>query len=588
MTLITRLRNSRFFRSGRKESILVLSFIVGLLSGLVAVLLKNAVHLTDSLLRNNFNEFGANWLFLLYPLFGILLAVLFVRFVVKDQISHGITRILFAISRQDSVLKRHNIWSSFIASTATVGFGGSVGLEAPVVLTGSALGSRIGRFFRLNYKTLTLLVGCGATGAVAGIFKAPIAGVGFALEVLLLDMTLGSLVPLMISAVTAASVAYFLMGDQVLFSFTLGDVFLVHHLPWYILLGIFTGLVSVYFGRGMKLVEGRMLRLGQSWKKWLVGGVALAILIYLFPPLYGEGYDALRKLLTNESSLILSESWFYPGADKPIILLGFIFMIILLKVVATAVTTGAGGIGGIFAPSLFLGGFTGYFVVRFLNLVGDLSLPVPPFVLVGMAGVMSGVMHAPLTAMFLLAEITGGYNLLIPLMLTAAVSYVTSRSIEPHSIYTKKLAERGDLITHNKDKAALTRMRIRGLIETDFAMVKPDQTLRELVKVVSLSNRNVFPVVDDEQRFLGLIIMENLRQIMFETEKYDNTLCSDLMYSPEHLVYLDDTMEEVAGKFQASGKFNMVVLEGEKYVGCVSRARVFSTYRDILKEFSED
>lgn len=585
---VSRLRNSPFFRSNRKEAVLLLSFIVGLLSGFAAVLLKRVVHLTDHFLRNSFDQFGPNWLFLIYPLAGILLTILFVRFVIRDPISHGISRILFAISRKNSIIKPHNTYSSIVASTATVGFGGSVGLEAPVVLTGSALGSRIGRFFRMNYKTITLLVGCGATGAVAGIFQAPIAGLMFALEVLLLDLTFSSLVPLMISAVTAASVAFFLMGDQVLFTFVLTEGFVIQQLPWYLLLGAFAGVISVYFARVLKWVESRFQLIQSVWMKWLVGGGILALLIHLFPPLYGEGYQALRILLTGESTAILSESWFYPGAEQPWILLGFVFLVILVKVIATAVTTSAGGVGGIFAPSLFLGGFTGFLFVKLVNTVGGFDLPVPPFVLVGMAGVMSGVMHAPLTAMFLLAEITGGYHLIIPLMLTVAISYISARHLEPHSVYTRRLAQRGDLITHNKDKAAWTRMEIKGLIEDDFKRVRPDQTLRELVHVISGSNRNIFPVVENDDRFLGLIIMENIRSIMFETDKYDEVLCSDLMYVPEHLVGMQDTMEEIAQKFQQSGKFNLVVLEDGKYQGCISRARVFSKYREVLKEFSDE
>ena len=582
------IRNLQVFRSGRKEGILILAFLVGLFSGIAAVLLKTAVHYVDKFLRGGLHEGGGNWLFLLYPLVGIFLTFVFVRYFVKDSISHGVSKILFAISKKNSLFKGHNSYSSMVGSTLTVGFGGSVGLEAPIVLTGAALGSRIGRFFRLNYRLITLLVGCGATGAIAGIFKAPIAGVGFALEVLMLDLTFSSLMPLMISAVTAASVAYFLMGNEVLFSFTINEGFLVHHLPWYLLLGIFTGIISVYFGRGVKLVDRKMKRISNLWLKWLVGSMVLALLLYLFPPLYGEGYHALMDLLTGHSTRILSESPFFPGAENRSIFLGFVFLIILLKVVATSVTTAAGGVGGVFAPSLFLGGFSGFFVVQVLNTVFGMSLPIAPYVLVGMAGVMSGVMHAPLTAMFLIAEITGGYALFIPLMLTVAISYLTSRYFEPHSIYTKRLAEKGELITHNKDKATLIRMNIRGLIEDDFTLVRPEQTLRELVKVVAQSNRNVFPVVDLNEEFAGLIIMENLRQIMFETELYDTTTCQDIMYTPEYVVSIHDSMEDVAGKFQASGKFNMVVLDGSKYLGCVSRARVFSKYREVLKDFSSD
>ncbi|MCD6333013.1 MAG: chloride channel protein [Bacteroidales bacterium] len=588
MPFVTRVRNSRFFHSHRRDAILLLSFVVGLLSGLAAVLLKNVVHDIDRLLTEGFSTQGPGWRLLLYPVIGILLTVIFVRFILKDSISHGITRILYAISRKNSLIKPHNTYSSMLAGAATVGFGGSVGLEAPIVLTGSALGSRIGRFFRLNYKTITLLVGCGATGAIAGIFKAPIAGVGFTLEVLMLDLTFSSLVPLMISAVTASSVAWFLMGSDVLFSVQLNEIFSLPDLPWYLLLGILAGLVSAYFGHGIRVVEGYLGKFHSPWKRWAIGGVVLALLIYLFPPLYGEGYEALRSLLSDHPANIFEGSWFMSVAGHTGLFLGLLAIVILIKVIATAITTGAGGVGGIFAPSLFIGGFTGFFLVNVINQAGWIKLPVKSFVLVGMAGVMSGVMHAPLTAMFLIAEITGGYQLFIPLMLTVAVAYVTSRYLQPHSVYNYRLAKRGELITHNKDKAVLSLMDVAQLIETDFKVVKPKQTLRELVNVVAHSNRNIFPVVEGEQHFLGLIIMENLRHVMFETEKYDQLTCADLMYYPEHFVSLSDSMEEVAIKFQKSGKYNMVVLDGDKYVGCVSRARVFSKYRELLKDFSEE
>ncbi|MFA5219318.1 MAG: chloride channel protein [Bacteroidales bacterium] len=578
----------RFFGSGDKKALYILAVIVGFVSAVAAVLLKNTVHQTHLFLTKGFSEAEANWMFLLYPLVGLTLTVLFVRWVIKDEISHGISKVLYAISRRGSRLRSHNVYSSMVASTLTVGFGGSVGLEAPIVLTGSSFGSWIGQYFHMNYKTITLLLGCGATGAVAGIFKAPLAGVGFALEVLMLDLTMASLIPLMISAVTATTVAFFLMGNDVLFTYSLTDVFTVDDLPGFLILGVFTGIISVYFSYGLKKIEGRMDAITSTWKRLAIGGVALALLFFFFPPLYGEGYNVLSQLLQSDPEVVWANSLWFSKMANPWIFLTVLGMVILLKVVATAVTTGAGGVGGVFAPSLFLGGMSGFFLARLLNSIGVFEVSETHFTLVGMAGVMSGVMRSPLTAMFLIAEITGGYVLIIPLMLTVAISFLTAQVAEPHSVYTRRLAQRGELITHNKDKATLTRMNIRSLIEHDFMMVKPDMTLGELVKVVAQSTRNIFPVLDDEDRFLGLIIMEKLRPIMFETDLYQNTYCKDLMYMPEYLVDIHDPVEVVAQKIHASGKFNLVVLDGEKYLGCVSRARVFSRYRELMKEMSED
>ncbi|MFA6482470.1 MAG: chloride channel protein, partial [Bacteroidales bacterium] len=548
----------------------------------------NAVHYTNLFLTSGFRMSGANWLFLLYPVIGLLLTVLFVKYFVKDSIAHGISNILYAISKKNSLLKRHNMYTSMIASTLTVGFGGSVGLEAPIVLTGSAVGSWLGQRFHLNYKSITLLVACGATGAIAAIFKAPIAGVLFSLEVLMLDLTMASLLPLMIAAVTATSIAWLLMGDSVLFSYSLKDIFTVSELPAFLILGVFTGVISIYFGQGLRLVEGRMDAIRSVWARWLIGGSILALLIVMFPPLYGEGYSSLVDLLNGNAAGIFAKSWWYSEVNHPWIFLGVISGTILLKVVATGVTTGAGGVGGVFAPSLFLGGLSGFFLARLLNMLGMANVSEVHFTLVGMAGVMSGVMRSPLTAMFLIAEITGGYLLIIPLMLTVAIAYITAHLVEPHSVYTRRLASRGELITHNKDKAAFTRMNIRGLIEKDIHPVSPEQTLGELVQVVAQSTRNVFPVLDPDGKFLGLIIMERLRPVMFQTENYKTMLCKDLMYTPEYLVEVSDTVEQIAQKIQASGKYILVVLDQGKYIGCVSRAQVFSKYRELMKEMSED
>ena len=584
----TRIFKIRAIRLQANQQTFLLAVVVGLVSGLAAFLLKNAVHYTHYFLTSGFRKSEVNLLFLIYPVVGLLLSMLFVRYFVKDSISHGISKILYAISKKNSLLKGHNMYSSMVASTVTVGFGGSVGLEAPIVLTGSAFGSWLGQRLHLNYKMITLLVACGATGAIAGIFKAPIAGLLFSLEVLMIDLTMASLLPLMISAVTATSVAWLLMGDAVLFSYSLKDVFTVSELPAFLLLGVFTGAVSIYFSLGLHRVEGRIASIESPWLRWITGGMILAILLVFFPALYGEGYGVLTNLLNGSSGELLGKSLWFSKVQDPWVFLVIILGIILLKVFATGVTTGAGGVGGVFAPSLFLGGVSGFFLARLLNTMGFMQVSETHFTLVGMAGVMSGVMRSPLTAMFLIAEITGGYVLIIPLMLTVAISYLTAHLAEPHSVYTRRLAARGELITHNKDRAALTRMNIRALIETDIEPVGPKQTLGELVQVVARSNRNVFPVLDPEGLFLGLIIMERLRPVMFNTALYDTTSCSDLMYTPPIMVEVTDPVEEVARKIQASGKYILVVLDQGKYVGCVSRARVFSKYRELLKEMSED
>lgn len=571
-----------------RQFIFILAFVVGLISGLAAVILKNAVHYTNVFLTSGFRVSETNWMFLLYPIVGLLLTVLYVKYLVKDSISHGISKILYAISKKNSLLKRHNMHTSMVASTLTIGFGGSVGLEAPIVLTGSAVGSWLGQRFHLNYKSVTLLVACGATGAVAGIFKAPIAGVLFAMEVLMLDLTMASLLPLMIAAITATSVAWLLMGDTVLFFFSLKDIFTVSELPAFLILGVFTGLISIYFSVVLRLVEGKMLAIPSVWVRWLTGGILLALLIILFPPLYGEGYNTLHSLLMGNPGDILANSWWFSKIQDPLIFLAVILGIILVKAIATAVTTGGGGVGGVFAPSLFLGGLSGFFLARLLNDFSVINVSETHFTLVGMAGVMSGVMRSPLTAMFLIAEITGGYLLIIPLMLTVAISYITAHLVEPHSVYTRRLASQGELITHNKDKAALTRMNIRSLIEHDIQTVSPGQTLGELVQVVAQSTRNVFPVLDSAGMFLGLIIMERLRPVMFKTDQYQTTKCSDLMYTPEYYVEITDSVEQIAQKIQSSGKYILVVLDQGKYLGCVSRARVFSKYRELMKEMSED
>lgn len=570
------------------QFVLILSFIIGILSGLAAVLLKNTVHYTFYLISHGF-EFGKqNFLYLALPLTGIVLTVIFVKFILKKEISHGVSRILYAISKKNGILEAHHTFSSMIGSTLTVAFGGSVGLEAPIVTTGSAIGSNLGRLFRLNHKTLIVLIGCGAAGAIAGIFKAPIAAVVFAIEVLLIDLTLTALIPLLISAVTGASVAFFLSGKSVLFHFELVDPFILNEIPLYILLGIFTGFVSVYFTRTSEFIEDLFKKIKKLYLRIIAGGIVLGILIFIFPSLYGEGYPILQEVLKGKSQVLVNQDLFSGFTNETLVLMVVIFSILVFKVVAMAVTTGSGGVGGIFAPSLFMGGIAGLFVARILNLISDSQVSEINFSLVGMAGMMSGVMHAPLTGIFLIAEITGGYELLTPLIVTSTISYITINYFEPHSIYSKRLAERGELFTHDKDRAMLSLMKIKSLLETNFNTVDLEATLGDFVKIVARSQRNVFPVIDKENNFFGVVFINDIRHIVFERELYETTYIKDLMFMPEPLVDPDESMEDVAGKFGECEHYNLPVIKDGKYLGFVSRANVFSTYRKLLKEYSDD
>lgn len=566
----------------------ILSLVVGLLSALAAAILKNAIHYTHQILTEGITRESGSYLYLAYPLLGMLLTLVFVRYVVKDNIGHGISRILFAISRKKSHLKTHNTWTSLAASTLTIGFGGSVGAEAPIVLTGSSIGSAIGRFFKLNYRSITLLIGCGAAGAIAGIFKAPIAGIVFTLEILMLDLTISSIVPLLISSVTAATVAYFLMGDKVLLTFNVTEAFRIVNIPWYLLLGVISGLVSFYFSRMTLFLEGQYERISNVWIRLIAGGAVLSGLIFLFPPLYGEGYDTIMMLLQGNADSVVSNTIFSSFSDNYLVIILFMAGLVLLKVFASSSTNGAGGVGGIFAPTLFIGGINGYLIASLLNKLLNINLPDNRFVLVGMAGTMAAVMHAPLTAIFLIAEITGGYDLLIPLIITSTVAYITIRSFERHSIYHVQLAQRGELITHDKDKAVLTVMDWKKEIETDLLKVRASDTLGDLVKVISRSKRNIYPVVDEYNILEGVVSLDEVREIMFNQDLYDKIRIRDLMTIPPSYIDKKENIETVMETFRKTGAWNLPVLEDGYYVGFISKSRIYSTYRELLIQFSEE
>jgi chloride channel protein, CIC family len=578
-------------RLKHRQFIYILSLIVGLLSGLAAVLLKNVVHVVHMFLLHNEAIDKINYLFLFFPLIGILLTMLYVKYFVKDGIGHGVSKILFAISKKNGKIKKHNNYTSLIASTFTVGFGGSVGLEAPIVLTGSSIGSALGCFFKLNYKTKIILIGCGAAGAIAGIFKAPIAAVIFALEVLMLDLTMWSLVPLLISAVTGLTVAYFFMDKAEIFSFTMTYDFMLKNIPFYILLGVFTGMISLYFTRGTMWIEGLFARVKNPYVKWVTGSTLLGLLIFLLPPLYGEGYDTLNALLNGAPKEITHGSLFYNFSDNLWIMIVFLVLIVILKVIATAVTTGSGGVGGIFAPALFLGGISGFLLAKIINLITIFSdkfiVSERNFALVGMAGMMAGIMHAPLTAVFLIAEITGGYGLFIPLLITSTIAFITIIYFEPHSIYHMRLAQRKELITHHKDQAVLTLIDLGKIIEKDFETLHPQDNLRNLVDAIARSRRNIFPVVKNKM-LVGVVLLDDIRHVIFNTELYDDIHVRDLMYLPPTFIEPDEPMDEVIEKFEETKSWNLPVIKHGEYVGFISKSKLFSVYRNRLIEIAGD
>ncbi len=512
-----------------RQFILLLSIMVGFTSGLVAVFLKNMVHLIQVIIGSEVVSQYENYLYFVYPGVGVLITVLIIKYVIKKKVGHGIPSTLFAISKKGARIPKHSTYASIFASMITVGFGGSVGLEGPTVGSSSAIGSNFAQWGRMSYKIRTLMLGCGAAGAMSGIFNAPIAAIVFALEVIMLDLTAASLIPLLMASVSAALTSTFISGDETLFNIEVLERFSLSDLPFYLLLGVFTGLVSVYFSKVYWFVENRFERINGIFARVGVGAAILGVLIFFLPPLYGEGFSTRKQLLNGNESHLLEGSIVYEYADITWVVLVFILLVTIIKAVATSVTLGAGGVGGVFAPSLFIGSAIGFVFAKSINLLNWFGLSERNFTLVGMGGVIAGILHAPLTALFLIAEITGGYELVIPLMLTAAISFLTSKYFNPHSLYTMQLAKRGELITHNKDKAVLTLMKLKSEVETDFMCVNPNDTLGELVKTVSFSKRNIFPVIDGEGGLVGIVLLDDIRQIMFEPNLYDKLLVKELM-----------------------------------------------------------
>ncbi|MCQ2289334.1 MAG: chloride channel protein [Muribaculaceae bacterium] len=571
--------------------VVMLALVVGIASGLAAVLLKFLIGWMGGIVQASTKLTTVHYQYLLFPLVGILLASLYVRYVVRDNISHGVTRVLYAIALKKSRLKIHNMYASLVASSMTIGFGGSVGAEGPIVFTGAAIGSNLGQQFRLSPHTLMLLVGCGAAAGIAGIFKAPIAGVLFTIEVLMLDLTAGSAMPLIIASVTGATVSYVLTGMNVEFLYTQSEDFLTRRIPYVIFLGIFCGFTSLFFSKVIEKMEGLFKHIKHPRNRFLLGALVLSSLIFLFPPLYGEGYESINLLFEGHPSQLLSNSLFAGMSGNVWFVLLFIFMLGAMKAFATSATNGGGGVGGTFAPSLYVGCMVGFFFAYLINTLGwmgDMPLSTKNFALMGMAGVMSGVMHAPLMAIFLAAEMTGGYNLFLPLLIVSVVSYGTCRIFTPYGIYTRRLAQRGELLTHQKDRSVLTLLKMDSVIETDFVSVKPDMSLKDMVDAISRSHRNLFPVIDDNGMLVGVVQLDDIRNIMFRPDLYRRMYVSRFMAIPPAKLELGTSMDHVMKTFDNTGAWNLPVVENGKYVGFVSKSKIFNSYRQVLKHYSYD
>ncbi|MFY0591513.1 chloride channel protein [Roseivirga sp.] len=568
-----------------KNFVILLAGVIGVIGGLAAVTLKGTVHLIQSGLLS----LNLSFAYIFFPVVGILITAIIAKYVLKERLGHGVTYILYAISKKSSIIKRIKMYSRMITSAITVGFGGSVGLEAPIVVTGSAIGSNIGRLMHLNYRQRTLMIGCGAAAAISGIFNSPVAGVIFSIEVILSEVTIGAFIPLLIASVLGSLISMLFSGDDVLFSFNLTDPFLTNDFLFYLLLGAICGLVAYYFTNTTLFAERLVSKIKQPIIKALVGGLALGVLILVFNPLYGEGYNTIKLILNDEASSVFSQSEFLSGFSDPWAIVAFALLVLLLKPFATGFTIGAGGNGGIFAPSLFIGGITGFLFASVNNLLElGKTISVSNFTLVGMCGVMSGVLHAPLTAIFLIAEITSGYTLFLPLMLVSAIAYSTNSYFQKHSFYTSKLIESGDLIQYDKDKQLLSLMNISKLIEKDLLTIHPERKLDDLVDLVKKSKRNIFPVVDENNVLKGIITLDDIREIMFDKESQKNVIVGTLMHKPPETVSSKENMQQVMGKFEKTGAWNLPVIDNDEYVGIVSKSRIFNTYRTKLKRQNKE
>ena len=575
-------------RLSERQTLLILAVIVGALAGVATYLFEILLHLIKSALVNWFDADTFHILYLIYPAIGIVLATLFVRYIVRDNISEGVTRVLYAMSRKGSNIAGHNCWTSMVGGAVTIGFGGSVGPEAPIVLTGAALGSNVGKLAKLNYKNITLLLCCGAGAAVAAIFKAPITGVVFVLEILMLDITSASVIPLLVSSITATTIAIVLRGFDPIISVTLtaNDIFHIKHIPLFIMLGALCGAVSFYFTRTNARVVELVHSIKNQYYRWAIAGLILGVLIFIFPPLYGEGYEAFTSLMRGDKLTIFDDSLFYPFREIDWVLLIYVVAIIFFKVIAMATTNAAGGVGGTFAPSLFVGAFTGAAVAILCNMIG-IEVSIATFTLVGMAGVMSGVMKAPLTAIFLIAELSNGYGLFIPLMIVSCIAFAVGRWLDPDSIYTKHLRQKGELLTHDKDQSVLVFLKLDELMETDFTEIKVNNTLGDIVELISSSHRNIFPVVDDKEHLLGIVQLDDLREDMFKFDKHKNPITNYMIQPPDKILERE-MIQYVLPRFEANHTWMLPVVDKEnRYCGFISKSRILNAYREQLVKISQ-
>jgi len=584
----------RFFlrrtkRLNNSQVMALLAVIVGVLAGLGTYLFEVLLHTIKTCLVSWFPVDEAHFLFFIYPAVGIVLATLFVKYIVRDNISEGVTRVLYAMSSKGSRIDRHNMWTSIVGGATTIGFGGSVGPEAPIVLTGAAIGSNIGKLARLNYRNITLLLCCGAGAALAAIFKAPITGVVFVLEILMLDITAGSVIPLLIASITATTMAFMLRGFDPILAVTLtpADAFELKQIPLFILLGVLCGLMSFYFTTVNSKVGAFFRGIGSQYRKWLAGGIVLGVLIFVFPPLYGEGYEGFTSLMHGHPEELFDNSLFYRFSSVDWVVLLYVTAIMFFKVVAMASTNAAGGVGGTFAPSLFVGAFMGAIVALTCNTLFGWHVPIVSFTLVGMAGVMAGVMNAPLTSIFLIAELSNGYGLFIPLMITACIAFAVDHYLDPDSIYTKQLRQRGELLTHNKDESVFVFLKLDELMETDFVRIKENFTLGDIVHIIASAHRNIFPVIDNFGRLLGVVQLDDLREDMFKREKY-GTMITHYMIQPPDRILQHEQIQYVLPKFKENNTWMLPVVDKQnRYLGFISKSRILNAYREQLVKISQ-
>ncbi|WP_423127099.1 chloride channel protein [Gaoshiqia sp. Z1-71] len=588
LPFIVRFHRWRLRHLSERKLIVLLSIVIGVVVGILATIIKNSVWLTRSVIYKIIDQEVHNYIYVILPSIGIFFTVFIVRFIIRSPVRPGIPNVLHSISRRRGELSRHNLFSSVVTSAVTVGFGGSVGLEGPTVATGAAYGSWLSRVFRLNYKHTILLLACASAAAMAAIFKAPIAAIVFAVEVIMIELTTFSLVPLLLASSSAVVTSYFFMGHDVLYPFKVENTFVIADLPYYILLGIVAGLVSAYFTRIYIYISAKFEQIGHIWSRWIFGGLLLGIIIFVFPSLYGEGYESINSCLAGDVGYLFNNSVFFHMQENLWWVFAIMIAIILLKVIAAAVTFGAGGVGGIFAPTLFIGVNTGMLFALAADTFGIQQIDKNNFALIGMSGLIAGVLQAPLTGIFLVADISGGYQLFVPLMITATFSYVTVKAFAPRSVYHFQLANRKELMTHDKDKNVLQMMEVRKLIETDFVSLSPEATLRDLTEAIAKAHRNLFPIVDQEGYLKGMVKMDDIRHLIFKSELYDQVRVSDLMYPPEHYISTEDSMEQVVEKFESTGRYNLAVIDSGKYIGFISRARVFSSYRKTMSYFSHE